>query len=123
MARRTAIDLDAVDPAALDLSVLDDLRRCLGTEQTDGLLALLAEELTERFGASSADPKQLAYEAHVMTSAAGALGFFGLSELCRGVEEACRAGHDPSLLLLRLVGAREVVIDKIEHLRLAGPRG
>lgn len=115
MVRR--IDLDAIDPLAFDEDKLDDVRSNLGQEQTDALLGLLAEELRERFGPSASDAKNLAYEAHVMISATGVLGFVGLSELCRAVEEACRNGQGPSVLRARLVHARDEVIGRIEALR------
>ncbi|GJD93141.1 Hpt domain-containing protein [Methylobacterium iners] len=115
MARR--IDLDAIDPLAFDEDKLDDVRSNVGQEQTDALLRLLAEELTERFGPSGSNAKKLAYEAHVMISSTGVLGFVGLSDLCRAVEEACRTGQDPSVLRTRLAEARDQVMSKIEALR------
>lgn len=118
VARRSAIDFHAVDFTAFDTRILEDVRSNLGQQNTDALLGLLVYELEERFGpTSNENAERLGYEAHVMVSAAGSLGFVGFSDLCRAAEEACRNSQDLTPLRIRLVKGRNEVIRQIETLR------
>ncbi len=54
-----------------------------------------------------------------MISAAGLLGFTGLSDLCREIEEACLAGADLPDLQRRIEAARAEALAQIEMLRAA----
>ena len=47
------------------------------------------------------DRTEIAHDAHAMVSAAGMLGFGGLSDLCRELEAAAHAGDDLSHLIRR----------------------
>ncbi|WP_246693766.1 PAS domain S-box protein [Methylobacterium sp. WL18] len=91
--------------ATVDLAVFEDLKEMVGHERMVGLLAMLADELTHRFGPSShaRDREQIAGDAHAMVSAASMVGFVSLADLCREVEAACRSGegHEPLVDLLR----------------------
>ena len=91
--------------ATVDLAVFEDLKEMVGHERMVGLLAMLAEELANRFGPSShsRDREQIAGDAHAMVSAASMVGFVSLAELCREVEAACRSDNDhgPLVELLR----------------------
>jgi HPt (histidine-containing phosphotransfer) domain-containing protein len=101
----------------MNLRALDEIRELLGAEQTNELLRLLAIDLQQRFGRGMRD--DLAFDAHAVVSAAGLLGFISLADLCREVEEACRAGWEVSDLQARLDKVRRETIDQIAALRMA----
>ena len=111
--------LAQADPAVLDPAVLGELEASLGSERVGGLLELLASELAERFCPSETDRTQIAYDAHTMVSAAGMLGFVGLSGLCREVETAANAGKDLMPLIRRLEVQRATALRAIRKLRAA----
>jgi HPt (histidine-containing phosphotransfer) domain-containing protein len=102
----------------MNLRALDEIRELIGAEQTNELLRLLAIDLQQRFerGMRRDD---LAFDAHAVVSAAGLLGFISLADLCREVEEACRAGWEVSDLQARLDRVRRETIDQIAALRMA----
>ncbi|KQP41864.1 PAS domain S-box protein [Methylobacterium sp. Leaf106] len=113
-------------PTILDLEVYESLRDMVGPERATVLLSMLADELIDRFGSSpqavdlsGMEPADLAYDAHVMVSAAGLLGFVGLSDLCREIETACRNGDDLALLVQRLVVVRDGTLGTIRMLQAA----
>lgn len=119
--------LDAPDsPPILDREIFDTLKDMVGPERATALLSMLADELVDRFGAppesvdlSGIDPPELAYDAHVMVSAAGLLGFVGLSDLCREIENACRNGDDLAPLIHRLAVVRDGTLGTIRTLQAA----
>lgn len=113
-------------PGLLDESVFASLRETVGQDHARTLLAMLADELVDRFGPSAQavepmgiDRAELAYDAHVMVSAAGLLGFVGLSDLCREIEGACRSGADLAPLVRRLAVVRDGTLGTIRMLRAA----
>ncbi|MCJ2062687.1 PAS domain S-box protein [Methylobacterium sp. J-088] len=106
--------------SVIDTTVVDEMVATVGRARVDRMLAMLAEELTERFELTSApDRQRLAHDAHAMISAAGALGFAGLAQACREVETACAAGGDyePMLATLRAISASAVA-----EIRASGSR-
>ena len=113
-------------PPILDREIFDTLKDMVGPERATALLSMLADELVDRFGAppdsvdlSGIDPPELAYDAHVMVSAAGLLGFVGLSDLCREIENACRNGDDLGPLIHRLAVVRDGTLGTIRTLQAA----
>ncbi len=76
-----------VDPQILDADVLDGMRLRFGPERVNGLLDMLAGELSQRFRTAANDRNEIAHDAHAMVSAAGMLGFAG----CRN----CAASWKP----------------------------
>lgn len=85
----------------LDRSVFDEMRDMVGHERMVGLLTMLSEELTQRFGSSSHthERERIAEDAHAMVSATSMVGFASLSTLCRDVEAVCRSDEDHSALV------------------------
>ncbi|TXN71897.1 PAS domain S-box protein [Methylobacterium sp. WL6] len=119
---RLTVAVPTTEPPAptTDATIHDDLIALVGRERFDRILAMLAEELRERFPATaSADPRQLAYDAHAMVSAAGALGFVELAQACREVEAACNGGHGYDLQLSTLRKVRDRTLSEIMALRSA----
>lgn len=112
-------DAPSVDPQTLDAEVLDTMRLRFGPERVDGLLDMLAGELSQRFRTPSNDRQEIAHDAHAMVSAAGMLGFAGLSDLCRELEAAAHAGGDLSQLIRRLEVQRAKALRVIRTLRAA----
>lgn len=108
-----------VDPQILDSEVLDGMRLRFGPERVDGLLDMLAGELSQRFRTAANDRSEIAHDAHAMVSAAGMLGFAGLSELCRELEAAAHAGRDLSPLIRRLEVQRSKALRAIRTIRAA----
>ena len=108
-----------VDPQTLDAEVLDAMRLRFGPERVDGLLDMLAGELSQRFRVPANDRQEIAHDAHAMVSAAGMLGFAGLSDLCRELEAAAHAGGDLSALIRRLEVQRAKTLRVIRTLRAA----
>jgi CheY-like chemotaxis protein/HPt (histidine-containing phosphotransfer) domain-containing protein len=113
-------------PAILDREVYESLVDMVGPERATVLLSMLADELVDRFGSSpeavdlsGVEPADLAYDAHVMVSAAGLLGFVGLSDLCREIETACRSGGDLAPLVQRLAVIRDGTLGTIRMLQAA----
>ncbi|MCJ2014647.1 PAS domain-containing protein [Methylobacterium sp. J-076] len=109
----------AIDPQALDAEVLDAMRLRFGPDRVDGLLDMLAGELSQRFRLAMNDRQEIAHDAHAMVSAAGMLGFAGLSELCRELEAAAHAGGDLSQLIRRLEVQRAKTLRIIRTIRAA----
>ena len=109
----------SVDPQTLDAGVLDTMRLRFGQERVDGLLDMLAGELSQRFRLPTNDRQEIAHDAHAMVSAAGMLGFAGLSDLCRELEAAAHAGGDLSQLIRRLEVQRARALRVIRTLRAA----
>jgi len=105
--------------AALDRTVLDEMTEMVGRDRMRGLLAMLARELTQRFGADAADHgrERLMLDAHAMVSAASMVGFVTLADTCRAVEAACRAAEDVAPLLGPLQAQVAATIAEIEALR------
>jgi PAS domain S-box-containing protein len=123
-----AIDRWAARPAALarpgtsiDRAVLDEMTEIVGRARMRDLLAMLARELAQRFGAdaSAVDRERLMLDAHAMVSAASMVGFAALAEACRTVEAACRAGDDVGPMLGPLRARATETIAEIEALRAA----
>ncbi|SEP43619.1 PAS domain S-box-containing protein [Methylobacterium sp. ap11] len=106
-------------PTLVDVEAFAAARSLMGRERIDGLLGMLASELDRRFRSRSSDRAGLAHDAHAMISAAGLLGFTGLSDLCREIEEACLSGADLPDLQRRIDAARAAALDQIETLRAA----
>ncbi|GLS42323.1 hypothetical protein GCM10007884_03080 [Methylobacterium brachythecii] len=111
--------------AILDEETFSSIKERMGADRIQSLLLLLEEELQARFAAmevdrvDAVDRAQLAHDAHAMVSAAGILGFVGLSRLCREVEAACHAGDDLVPLIRRLSELRGGAIQTIQELRAA----
>ncbi|MCJ2129963.1 PAS domain S-box protein [Methylobacterium sp. E-045] len=113
-------------PTILDREIYDSLVDMVGPDRATVLLSMLADELVDRFGPSpkavdlsGVEPVDLAYDAHVMVSAAGLLGFVGLSDLCREIETACRSGGDLAPLVQRLAVIRDGTLGTIRMLQAA----
>lgn len=105
--------------ATIDLPVFEDLKAVVGQERMIGLLRMLADELAQRFGPASLayDREQVAGDAHAMISATSMVGFCSLADLCRRVEEACRAGDAYEPLLIELCTRSAGTIEEIARLR------
>ena len=97
------------------------MREAVGHERMVGLLAMLADELTQRFGPTSSmqGREQIAGDAHAMVSATSMVGFCSLSDLCRKVEAACRAGEAYEPLLTELRTRSAETIEEIAIFRAA----
>ncbi|MFD0934506.1 Hpt domain-containing protein, partial [Methylobacterium trifolii] len=109
----------SIEPAILDRSKLAGLRHSFGAARVEGLLELLAEEVRERFQPGETDRNQIAHDAHALTSAAGMLGFVGLSSLCREVEAAAHADSDLAPLIRRLEVQKASTLSAIRRLRMS----
>jgi PAS domain S-box-containing protein len=122
-AAAAAAQTEAAPPPAegetLDAAVLDGMRSKFGAERVDGLLDMLAGELSQRFRLSVTDRQEIAHDAHAMVSAAGMLGFGGLSELCRELEAAANSGSDLAHLIRRLEIQRAKTLRIIRTMRAA----
>jgi CheY-like chemotaxis protein len=110
----------------LDRAAFAAVQDTMGRERVLSLLSLLELDLELRFLPEGAEPnrtdfdrEQLAYDAHAMVAAAGALGFVALSDLCREIEAACRDGGDLPALIQRLVTLRLDTLGTIRALRAA----
>ncbi|MER2253151.1 PAS domain-containing protein [Methylorubrum podarium] len=110
----------------LDRAAFAAVQDAMGRERVLSLLSLLELDLELRFLPEGAVPErtafdreQLAYDAHAMVAAAGALGFVALSDLCREIEAACREGGDLPALIRRLVTLRTDTLGTIRALRAA----
>ncbi|MCJ2021884.1 Hpt domain-containing protein [Methylobacterium sp. E-065] len=108
-----------IDPTVLDTAVLAEMKESFGADRLGAMLGLLASEVTQRLRPGEAAREQIAYDAHALVSAAGSLGFVGLSSLCREVETAARTGGDLALLIERLQEQRAATLRMIEELRAA----
>jgi signal transduction histidine kinase/ActR/RegA family two-component response regulator len=112
-------------PAAapvLDHGTYSGLLDMMGREGMNRLLDRLMTQLhlgMDGQDLSPAERDRLANDVHGLVSAAGMLGFRALSEACRDLEQACRAGGDLSRSLARFRQARERTIDQIAALREA----
>ncbi|WP_267425929.1 ATP-binding protein [Methylobacterium sp. GC_Met_2] len=109
----------AIDPSVLDTAVLAEMEESFGADRLGTMLGLLASELTQRLRPDKGTREQIAYDAHALVSAAGTLGFVGLSSLCQKVEIAARTGADLTLLIERLQEQRATALRMIEKLRAA----
>ncbi|MBE7199473.1 MAG: response regulator, partial [Parafilimonas terrae] len=111
----------APEPPAgvLDAAVLGELSASVGADRIGGMLALLASELDERFRSDVGDREQVAHDAHAIVSAAGSLGFVGLSSLCREIETAARSDVDLAPLTRRLAEQRAAALRVIRDLSAA----
>ncbi|MBE7196932.1 MAG: PAS domain-containing protein [Parafilimonas terrae] len=123
-ARRLATPREPAPPMPSDAlthdgAVLEAMRAKFGSGRVDGLLDLLAGELTQRFRLTVLDRVEIAHDAHAMVSAAGMLGFGGLSDLCRELEAAAHAGDDLSHLIRRLEVQRAKALRVIRTIRAA----
>ncbi|GJD47721.1 Sensor histidine kinase RcsC [Methylobacterium crusticola] len=106
-------------PAVMDPAAFAAMQALMGAERVDALLQLLATELRQRFGPPAGDRQRLAHDAHAMISAAAVLGFTSLSDLCREVEDACRAGRDLAVFQARLETAGQAALAQIAAMRAA----
>ncbi len=111
--------IPASDGLVHDATVLDAMRVKFGAARVDGLLDLLAGELSQRFRLAVTDRAEIAHDAHAMVSAAGMLGFADLSDLCRELEAAAHAGDDLSHLIRRLEVQRAKALRVIRTIRVA----
>jgi CheY-like chemotaxis protein len=123
-ARRLATPREPVPPMPSDAlthdgAVLEAMRAKFGSGRVDGLLDLLAGELSQRFRLTVLDRVEIAHDAHAMVSAAGMLGFGGLSDLCRELEAAAHGGDDLSHLIRRLEVQRAKALRVIRTIRAA----
>jgi signal transduction histidine kinase/DNA-binding response OmpR family regulator len=109
----------SAETPVLDRDALSAVRDSIGTPRVLSLLALLEAELRDRFQPGETDRMQIAYDAHAIVSAAGMLGFVGLSELCREIEAAAHAGSDLKPLICRLDTLRTGALGTIRELRAA----
>ncbi|WP_236960942.1 Hpt domain-containing protein [Methylobacterium durans] len=116
---RRADEPDPAEAARPDRSALAALEENIGPVRLNGLLSLLAGELGERFRPGETDRAQIAHDAHAMVSAAGVLGFTGLSALCREIEAAANSGADLSASLSRLETLRTATLAAIRDLQAA----
>ncbi|WP_411902706.1 PAS domain-containing protein [Methylorubrum thiocyanatum] len=114
------------DSLVLDRAAFAAVQDTMGRERVLSLLSLLELDLELRFLPEGAEPgrgdfdrEQLAYDAHAMVAAAGALGFVALSDLCREIEAACRDGGDLPDLIHRLAALRTDTLGTIRALRAA----
>jgi HPt (histidine-containing phosphotransfer) domain-containing protein len=110
----------------LDRAAFAAVQATMGRERVLSLLSLLELDLELRFlpegaqpGRTDFDREQLAYDAHAMVAAAGALGFLALSGLCREIEDACRDGSALPALIHRLATLRTDTLGTIRALRAA----
>jgi len=105
----------------IDRAVLDEMIEMIGRPRMNDLLAMLAKELTQRFGSGAPETNRdrLMLDAHAMVSAASMVGFGALAETCRAVEAACRAGADVAPMLGTLRDRTAATIAEIEALRAA----
>ena len=101
----------------MDRAALNEICELMGETKTRELLADFALDLGKRFASEKVEA--IALDAHATISPAGMFGFLDLVGVCRTVEEACRAGSDVALLLLRLKDERRRVLRWIVVLRKA----
>ncbi|UMY15655.1 PAS domain-containing protein [Methylobacterium organophilum] len=112
------------DPQVLDGSAYASVRAAVGYDRVRILLTLLETDIALRFPARPVpvgipDRKKLAEDAHAVVSAAGALGFVGISRLCREIEAACRDGGDLDDLFPRFLTMRDETLGAIRVLKAA----
>ncbi len=110
----TAIPSVSTEPV-LDLAMYEEMLEVTGHEMMLGLLMRLAADLRSRFG-EAVGRKRLAADAHAMVSGAGLLGFTGLAQVCRDLEQACAAQQDLESVLARLAEARRATLAEITRL-------
>ncbi|MEE7493391.1 PAS domain S-box protein [Methylobacterium oryzae] len=106
-------------PGVLDAAVLEELSASIGAYRIERMLDLLASELNERFRSDLGDRERVARDAHAIVSAAGSLGFLGLSSLCREIETAARSDADLTPLTRRLAEQRAAALRLIRDLSAA----
>ncbi|GEP04985.1 hypothetical protein MOX02_30230 [Methylobacterium oxalidis] len=116
---RRAAEAEPAEAASLDRTALTALEETIGAARLQSLLSLLAGELGERFRPGETDRTQIAHDAHAMVSAAGVLGFTGLSVLCREIEAAANSGADLAVPLRRLETLRSATLATIRELQEA----
>ncbi|MCJ2135506.1 PAS domain S-box protein [Methylobacterium sp. J-026] len=105
----------------IDRAVLDEMTQMIGRARMNDLLAMLAKELSQRFGTAAPETSRdrLMLDAHAMVSAASMVGFATLAETCRAVEAACQSGADVAPMLGTLRDRTAVTIAEIKALRAA----
>ncbi|SFH92402.1 PAS domain S-box protein [Methylobacterium brachiatum] len=110
---------ESTPASSLDHAAYEEIQVLVGHERMVGLLSMLADELTHRFGPSSNshDRKQIAEDAHAMVSATSMVGFESLATLCRKVEAACRSNEDYTMLFKVLQARSSETISEITVMR------
>jgi CheY-like chemotaxis protein len=98
------------------IALIDEKRR---PALLDKLATVLAR-WPDSAACAAMDPQELAGKAHQLVSSAGLLGFAELSELCRELEAACRAGAPDEALLTDVDTARQQALAYITALKQAG---
>ena len=105
--------------AALDLATYEGVVAMVGPERSRVLLDALASQLarvrTDVVG--SLARAEVARDAHTIVSAAGHLGFVGVSDLCRRIEAAAEAGSDLAPLMARFAEVRAQVVAEIGRIK------
>ncbi|GJD54156.1 PAS domain S-box protein [Methylobacterium dankookense] len=106
---------------SIDREVYEETSGLVGRERMRDMLAMLAEELGQRFGPASVahHRERIAEDAHAMISATSMIGFSSLAETCREVEDACRSdgAYEHRFEALRARAAETIA--EIEALRAA----
>jgi HPt (histidine-containing phosphotransfer) domain-containing protein len=107
---------------SFDRNTFTGLVDMMGHPAIERLLDRLIEQLDacpDPQGPAAPDREQLSKTVHALVSAAGMLGFTGLSETCRQLEQACRGDEDLAPALARFTEARARAFDQIATLRQA----
>ncbi|WP_407523823.1 ATP-binding protein [Methylobacterium oryzisoli] len=112
--KATPVPLVQAEPI-LDRAVFEEMLEVTGREAMLGLLVRLAADLRSRFG-EAVGRERLTADAHAMMSVAGLLGFIGLAQVCRDLEQACTAQQDLESILIRLAEARCATLTEITRL-------
>jgi CheY-like chemotaxis protein/HPt (histidine-containing phosphotransfer) domain-containing protein len=115
----------SLEPSAalpFDQGTFAGLVEMMGRDSMNRLLDRLLAQLElclDGGDLSARERDRLAADVHGLVSAAGMLGFRGLSEACRELEHACRGEGDVSQSLVRLRGERARAVDQIAALKMA----
>jgi signal transduction histidine kinase/CheY-like chemotaxis protein/HPt (histidine-containing phosphotransfer) domain-containing protein len=124
-ARRASSD-PAVPPEPLhappgvqqfDQAIFDRLHFAVGAANVRKLLGLFVADAASRFEGlePQRDPSVLATDAHSLGGVAGMLGFAGLTDACRALQDATGRG-DASAALARCRAARDLAVDHAHRL-------
>jgi HPt (histidine-containing phosphotransfer) domain-containing protein len=122
------VQTDAASDAApalggFDHATYQGILEVVGQERLLRLLDRLAQMLRDHITAEQAREEKaregLESMAHQLVSAAGALGFGHLADLCRELEDACARRADVAEITLKLDGACASALVEIEMLKAA----
>ncbi len=108
------------DTGFVDAEVIRQNRDLFGPEAFDAILGKFSDLLAQRLVGLSRpgyDRRQVSEDAHALVSAAGAVGFHTLSDLCRELEIQSRTDGDLDDVVRRFTIVRDEAQAELERLR------